>query len=329
MLLKENCFEEAYAIYDEIYRQIWFALGSASSGLTEFTRGFLIHNIKSSIEFKNSFLEKAVNTTFVKLFNLDIDQTHNEFVFTLSGRLQCIILSQEMVDKTNAASVFTEFLLVYTLILHGGDERWVNSVLKVITPMVDQNGLKRMHTNITEEQVAKQLVSFAGKIKETDWYQLNMLILEYLGATGNRSSEVYRSISRIVGPYSNEFRSRWKKRSWEKQKEEAKQDYTQYEKYEKYERYEKYEKFKQQKSREDEFDPRTASEDQKARHYGKALGLRGRVTKNQIRKKYLESISKYHPDKVHNLGKELVDLAERKTKDINTAYLYFKEKYKL
>ena len=57
--------------------------------------------------------------------------------------------------------------------------------------------------------------------------------------------------------------------------------------------------------------------------------LKGQVTKTEIRKKYLELISKYHPDKVSDLGKELVELAEKKTKEINMAFEWFKKKYSL
>jgi len=38
---------------------------------------------------------------------------------------------------------------------------------------------------------------------------------------------------------------------------------------------------------------------------------------------------KYHPDKVASLGDEFKELAERKFKDINEAYEFFKEKYDL
>ena len=39
------------------------------------------------------------------------------------------------------------------------------------------------------------------------------------------------------------------------------------------------------------------------------------------------SVSLYHPDKVQHLGPELKDLAERKTKELNEAYDWLKEKY--
>lgn len=40
----------------------------------------------------------------------------------------------------------------------------------------------------------------------------------------------------------------------------------------------------------------------------------------EIRDAYKHLISKYHPDKVENLGQELKDLAEHKSKEITAAY---------
>lgn len=41
---------------------------------------------------------------------------------------------------------------------------------------------------------------------------------------------------------------------------------------------------------------------------------------DQIKVAYRQQIAKYHPDRVAHLGKELRDLAEEKTKEINYAY---------
>ena len=40
----------------------------------------------------------------------------------------------------------------------------------------------------------------------------------------------------------------------------------------------------------------------------------------EIRAAYLKRISEYHPDKVTALGKEIREVAERKSKEINVAY---------
>ncbi|MFP6900929.1 MAG: J domain-containing protein [Opitutales bacterium] len=61
--------------------------------------------------------------------------------------------------------------------------------------------------------------------------------------------------------------------------------------------------------------------------YAKVLGLEGKVTPNEIKKKYLELIKQNHPDKVRSMSDEIREVAERKSKEINKAYEYFREKY--
>jgi len=50
------------------------------------------------------------------------------------------------------------------------------------------------------------------------------------------------------------------------------------------------------------------------------LGVSAEATADQIRDAYKHLISKYHPDKVDNLGQELKNLAEHKTQQITAAY---------
>jgi DnaJ like chaperone protein len=57
--------------------------------------------------------------------------------------------------------------------------------------------------------------------------------------------------------------------------------------------------------------------------------LSGKITKAYIRKKYIELIAQYHPDKVFDLGEDLKVLAEIKTKQINAAYDWMKKKYNI
>ena len=63
------------------------------------------------------------------------------------------------------------------------------------------------------------------------------------------------------------------------------------------------------------------------RHYGRILGLSGKVTHAEVKRKYRELVSQYHPDNVNHLGPKLKDLAEREMKAINEAFEYFKRRY--
>ncbi len=54
------------------------------------------------------------------------------------------------------------------------------------------------------------------------------------------------------------------------------------------------------------------------------LGLEGSPDQLQIRKAYKEKMSQYHPDKVSQLGVEIRELADRKSKQINKAYCFLR-----
>jgi len=70
-------------------------------------------------------------------------------------------------------------------------------------------------------------------------------------------------------------------------------------------------------------------ESEKARYFGRVLNLKGKITRSDIREAYRVLIKQYHPDRVHGLGPEFKKIAEEKTKEINRAYEYFKERYGL
>lgn len=50
------------------------------------------------------------------------------------------------------------------------------------------------------------------------------------------------------------------------------------------------------------------------------LGVRSDASPEEIKKAYRQLVSKYHPDKVGHLGDEFKELAERRFKEIQSAY---------
>ncbi len=57
------------------------------------------------------------------------------------------------------------------------------------------------------------------------------------------------------------------------------------------------------------------------------LGVSTDASFEEIKVAYKQKIKEYHPDKVASLGKELQDLAEKKTSAINAAYNFFRQKH--
>ena len=59
------------------------------------------------------------------------------------------------------------------------------------------------------------------------------------------------------------------------------------------------------------------------------LGIDEKFTSDEIKRKYRELLSKYHPDKVNHLGEEFQQIADNKTREIIAAYDFICRKYNI
>ena len=317
---------EAFIVYDEARKLIWTALSTAQTGIQDFSQNYLTGNVRNSIDFKSRFFEPVLHSVFQRSFDLDPDDLLNEFTFITFGRLQCICDAQVLPHEHTFQSIASEFLVLYTLILHGITGEWIGEVLKIVSPGMENQNLKRFRLMMTDATLKVRLVQQSEKVRTTDWAFVNGMIVDYLNRTEEKNSVFYRSLLKNVIPSAE----RGKKRPGQR-KGHQDQSYRTYEKYERYEWYEKYEKYEQKEKTpaNSVFDFSSLTESEKTVYCGKLFNLQGQVSKSAIRKKYIEAISLYHPDKVAELGSELKDLAEKKTKEFNIAYEWLKQKYKL
>ena len=60
-------------------------------------------------------------------------------------------------------------------------------------------------------------------------------------------------------------------------------------------------------------------------HAFATLGLDPDASHSEIKAAYQELVQQYHPDRVVDLGPELQEVAERKTKELNAAYALLKK----
>lgn len=65
------------------------------------------------------------------------------------------------------------------------------------------------------------------------------------------------------------------------------------------------------------------------KRYMSIFGLQENVSEDEIKKRYRELMSQYHPDKVQHLGREFQQMAEEKTREIQKAYDYFRQDYNI
>lgn len=317
-LYNEGRFEDSYHIYSDVIDTVWSSIGTAQTGINEYSRSYLSHNISKSVEFRNQQLEATVSSIFIKWFDVGIEAIYNEFTESLNGFLQSIIYSHKLIDELSYIVVVNNFFLLHNLVLRKADNDWLSSVLKVFTPIIEDNRIKRIRLNLTEERLFQFLTENARTLQNTGWEKLNNLLLEYLVKTDKRDNKLYEELRKLVG-FQEDKES--KKRRYKQQYQSSTNNGFKYGS--------SFGSGEKQTHSESRFDAKKATEIEKAKYYGKILGLTGLVTKTQIRQSYLKLISQYHPDKVEKLGKEFIDLAEVRTKELNEAYQWMKSKYKL
>jgi hypothetical protein len=313
LLVSQKKFDEAYTIYDELFHQIWGVFGAVQCSYS----GYPVNPIGTRFPFdptlRKQFPEPAANTLCLRLYNTNLSLILDEFIKVMYGHLQCIISSPHIHKEISFDTVLTEFAVLYTLVLQPIRSRRLSPVFSMSTALVDRNNrLKRIISNYPRSVIEKLLVEHATTCKDIRWKTINHILSDYLLRTGYRKSEFFRKVSKTVDPgyYRFQYDHHYTGRN------------------EKNNRYNDYEKYKQQSSSSSrKFHPNNATEQEKNAYYGKLIGLSGKVTKEQIRSKYIGMIFLYHPDRVQHLGPEIKELAETKSKELNAAYDWFKEKY--
>ncbi|MGD1044621.1 MAG: J domain-containing protein [Bacteroidota bacterium] len=310
LLVNQRKYNEAYTIFDEVYRQIWSIFGTVQYGLSGYSNNYLRPRISSDYMLRKQYPELGVNVLCARVYNINLSLMLSEFVRIIQGHLHCINSSSQVRKEISPDVVLNEFAVLYTLALQPVQQRKLIPIFSIATAVVDRNNrVKRIISNYPRILVEKLLLENAQKCKDGKLKSINYLLLDYLINIGDRKSELFRKLSNIVGHYSSRYQYNQNYSGW-------------------HDKYEPYGRHRQHSfSSSNKFYSATATDEEKNAYYGQLIGLMGKVTKEQIRSKYIGLISLYHPDRVQHLGPEFKKLAEMKSKEINAAYDWLKSKY--
>ena len=80
---------------------------------------------------------------------------------------------------------------------------------------------------------------------------------------------------------------------------------------------------------EEETDEPEKSSNPQEENFASVLGLVDPYDMDDVKSAYRTLIAQYHPDKVSRMGDEIREVAERKAKEINESYDFFRRKYDL
>jgi hypothetical protein len=305
LLLSEGRFDEAFMVYDELYRQMWGLFGTVQASLSN-TAGGAFASPPPETGGRRVYAEPVAGVLCARIYGATLSTVLEEFQQVLFGRLQCICNSRDLCAQSTSDSVLNEFAVFFVLALQPARLRKITPVFAFVTAVLDkERRLRRIRSNYLRRDVERYIVESAEKCKNGEWKIINQLLLSYLDFTSQTATDLYKRVLRITGPRWDRSRQRTHTQGQQETPGGARQE---------------------QKTH---FDAATATEQQKKNYYGKLLGLTGVLTKSEVRSRYISTVALYHPDKVQHLGKELRDLAEEKTKDLNAAYEWLKTKYKI
>jgi hypothetical protein len=314
LLAGKNRFFESYAIYDELYRQIWGILGTVQGSYYGYSKNTLKSAASFYPAFRDRYIETSIDTLCVRIYSTRLSQILDEFIRIIYGRLRCICFSREVNREAAVDDILSEFAVLYTLVLQANQHRKISPVFDVVSTVLDgTKRLKKIRPNYSRITIERMLVESVEKNKDGEWRGINSLLLEYLSRSCNQKTDLYSKIVEALG--NRAYRYKQQGSNWYYNNDRNKNHRGN-------------EQFGNRgSSSAKEFCPATATDEEKKAYYGKIINLKGAITKAQIRSKYIDQVSLYHPDKVQHLGPELKELAERKSKEINAAYGWFKTKY--
>ncbi len=310
MLLNQYKYSEAFTLYDELYKQIWGVFSTVRYSSAGYTDYFNLKKEGFEQTMQIRCLEPVLSALCVRILHLNLSAALGEFASIIHGRLRCINSSFQVRHYISPNSVFTEFAILYSLMLQPAYQHKVGPIFSYAGTVLDGNKrVKRVLSLYSRNMNEKLLAEYALSNKTNRLNKLNHLLLDYLLAAGERKSDLFKKVSKNIDPFSYTFHySDYAHTSGQSKNNERKS-------------------YRNTASSEYAFSPASATEEQKKNYYGKLMGLTGTMTKQEIRLKYIELVSQYHPDKVQHLGSELREFAETKTKEINAAYDWLKLKY--
>jgi hypothetical protein len=318
LLIGQRKFRESYTVYDELYRQMWSVFGTVQADLLTSSGMMFSSTTSSDPHARRYYPEPNASMMCTRMYGINLTLALDEFIRILIGHLQCVSNSREVCADTVHENILSEFLMLYLLALQSPNQRKITPIFSIVTATVDRDHrFRRIRSNYPRTVLERLLLENAQKTKDGDWRSITSLLYDYLVLTGERQSDFSLKIAAIIGPFAH--RAHYRNHQYDRQERQQRS-----------ERSEGYERREQKTtSGRRRFDASTATDEEKNLHYGRLFGLSGRVTKAQIRAQYIQSVALYHPDRVQHLGPELKALAEEKTKELNAAYDWLKEKYQI
>lgn len=292
-LLNSSNYLQAYDTYYLIYSEIWCALA-------KFKIETDLDNKYPDDELRELVRQSRYNKFFFDIFKLDALEMLDVFLHTIYGRLRCLHSSKSLNDNSSLTLLYNEILLLYILLENKDEVKCLEKIFKCFNPYVIGNQLHKIEILKSPATIKNDILKYASTGK---WILIRLMLMEFMYNAKVHQSKFFNDLAQLKKNKKNNIRTL------------NTSDHQNF-----------LEEFKNSRKK---FDGTTATESEKAVHYGKVLGLTGKVKKSEIRTRYHQKITIYHPDKLRKPSADTLKRIEEKTKEINQAFEWFKIKYNL
>lgn len=294
-LLEEGNVLKAFEIYYRLYNEIWGTFGKFKKEMN-LTPAIMLNY--ETDEIKNIISQGKLKKILFERFRMTPEVLLNELLLITYGKLKCISYSHLAIPRLTQTQIFND-ALTYYIILNNKDEiTCIKQLFEFFNPINSDDVLHTIKIIRDENTVEKALVDLITTADNKGFEVAGKMLTKILYDLKFTDSKVFQHLLSI---HQNIQITIQELKDFEILQEESRK----------------------------QFNAHTANDKEKAAYYGKVLGLVGKIKKSEIREKYRSRILIYHPDKIPNAGKDVLKIIEQKTREINEAFDYFKNKYSL
>lgn len=290
ILFDADQYERAYSLYGGVTKTLLARLDD-----TRVTRkipkgaGWGAALLTGGFGLEDLFIVSLVNKGLLKLLSLNLPDLLQPLRRSTTQRLTILGLSNEVLKNMEETEVLRDFLLAYKLTDDSDQAETVRTVLDLVIPFTDESKVTGSEDYLSATVISALLKKeIVGTGSHVEY--INNLLFVYLLSAGKEASGLYEQLRKgrvIFGPNYREANRK-----------------------------------NESRSRGDE-----VKEAERARYYGYVLGLKGQITRADIKRRYRQLLMENHSDRHATADEETKRQMGERTRQIVEAFGYFRKRY--
>ena len=290
ILFDADQYERAYSRYGDAIKTLLARLAD-TRGTRKISKsaGWGAALLTGGFGLEDLVVVPLVNKGLLKLLGLNLPDLLQKLQHSTTQRLTILGLSNEVLENTEETEVLRDFLIAYKLADDSDQDHKVQRVFDLINPFTDVSKVTGSEEFLSATEINALLAKeIIGSGSQVEY--INNLLFVYLLSARKQESWLYQQLRKNRECFEAEYQEAHRKNKTSSQAKQSK-------------------------------------EVKRARYYGKILGLKGRVTRGFIKRRYRILLMENHPDRHPNATEEIKRQLGERTRRIVEAYEYFRKRY--